>query len=58
MRITPKWLEWAAKMTAVRLTQMIQHLDDQLVMFGVLDEVDAFMFKILKQEQEKRYGEK
>jgi len=56
MRITPKWLEWAAKMTAVRLAIMVQQLDDQLAMFGVLDDVDALMFKVLKAEQEKRYG--
>lgn len=55
MRVTQKWVDWAARLTAVRLRQLIQQLDDQVAMFGQLDEVDSVMLKALSAEIERRY---
>ena len=55
MRVTQKWTDWATRLTAVRLRQLIQQLDDQMAMFGQLDEVDSVMLKALSAEIERRY---
>jgi hypothetical protein len=56
MRITPKWREWAANLSPVRLRALVQHIDDHLQVHGALTEADSFLRKLLTQEIDRRYN--
>ncbi len=56
MRVTPKWQDWAVKMTSLRLQNMLQHLKDQREIFGSLDEVDELLLKVLSAEVDRRHA--
>jgi len=50
MKVTPKWVAWASRMTGVRLHIMEQQILEQANLFGKLEEVDELMLKVVRSE--------
>jgi hypothetical protein len=56
MKVTPRWREWAADLSAQRLRDIKDGIETHQQVTGSITEADELLLKLCKTEIESRYG--
>lgn len=56
MKVTPRWREWAADLSAQRLRDIKDGIETHQQVTGSITEADELLLKLCKTEIERRYA--